>query len=314
MSKSYEIISLIGEGNFGKIWKAKSKIYGEVAIKIVDIEKSEKIFAGAIDNEVNILKKLANSGHHNNVLFYYDSYIDGNLLYIITEYIDGIMFKDYIKNSSNTNDEFWFLVKQLVEGLYFIHSNGVAHRDIKPHNIIINRNSLNIKYIDFGLACDISSCYGNPGTILFYPPEYFQTRMAIINNEPVPNLKLTREMVVERGQLHDIWSLGVTIHQLFYGLWNLPFKVLPRLSWSIDEDNDQFCPPCFNKDNFLTLDVRSLRTDLDTQYGYIYYLNYVGPPQTDRKINFLLEMMLTNSLESRADIYEVTDYLDSIFI
>src|SRR5205807_9698403 len=106
------------------------------------------------------------------------------------------------------------LILELVEGLRQIHKHQVIHRDIKPENIMVNLNSFEIKYIDFGTSCHEKDCLnvGFGGTLKYVAPE-------IIKNE---KHTYTFEQLLKT----DYWSLGMTLWQLIeiyhpYNIWKL---------------------------------------------------------------------------------------------
>jgi len=89
----------------------------------------------------------------------------------------------------------------IIQGLKLLHRNGIAHRDIKPDNIMVDPTSLDIKYIDFGLACRMESCYSTMvgGTPFYMAPELFL--------DQVPDTLETWFKV-------DYWALGATLMEI----------------------------------------------------------------------------------------------------
>jgi serine/threonine protein kinase len=97
------------------------------------------------------------------------------------------------------------IIKNLIQGLIQIHAQDIVHRDIKPENIMISKNELTVKYIDFGLGCHIEkSCEHASQTV--GTPDYMAYDIWYQNMNFLQNLKT-----------HDIWALGCTIFTLLTG-------------------------------------------------------------------------------------------------
>ena len=155
----FEVLQLLGEGAFGKVLKVSSLINHKIyAMKLLDLkenenenmdkEEKEKYFI----SEIELLKKL----NHPNIVKYYKSFRENDMLYIIMEYFDNGDLGDYIKvlkNEENKNkkEEIWNIFYQCISGLNYLHSSGVVHRDIKPANIFMTKNKI-IKIGDFGVS------------------------------------------------------------------------------------------------------------------------------------------------------------------
>ena len=147
-----EIIGLIGQGTFGQVFKGRLKQTGEiVAIKRVLQDKKYK------NREVEIVN-LLNSDFVMKVHATYMTY-EGNqeYLHILMTHYDSDLF-DFIKYHEKkpiSPLDFKIITYQIFRGLMYIHSKGICHRDIKPHNILLkNKNAV---ICDFGSAKIIKS-------------------------------------------------------------------------------------------------------------------------------------------------------------
>ena len=203
LSGRYEIIEQVGVGGMSYVYKAydtkKKKI---VAIKMLREEL-------AIDDEfVNKFKSEALACidiKHNNVIGAYDVVDEGNMHYIVMEYVDGTTLNKYIKNKGKlTNEETVNISLQVAKGIQAAHKKGIIHRDIKPQNIVINDKNI-VKITDFGIARAITSTTKNIsviGTVHYISPEQ------------VRNTKVDFRS--------DIYSFGCTMYEMITGV--VPFE------------------------------------------------------------------------------------------
>lgn len=224
----YKLIKEIGRGFFGITFLGvDNKTAKKVAIKVINVKKSTEagVNISMIHDEIETLKFLASNNDKEGAKYlakYYDSftaYLDGEkTVFIVSEYIDGsdlYGYMDLYPQGKIPTNVLWPLFTQLLLGLKYIHDNQYAHRDIKPENILITKSG-HIKYIDFGLACLSkcrydncqNTCKGKCGTVLYTPPEFYQGAY---------NINLNTE------KAHDIWSLGILMHELTFGKNHFPF-------------------------------------------------------------------------------------------
>ena len=146
----YQINEIIGEGMFGKVKLAIHLLTNEkVAIKIFDKgkvkTKKEKEY---IEREIAILKKL----NHYNTIKLYNIIQNDDFIFLIQEYISGKELLHYIESNDNLSEkEICRLYQQIISGIEYMHEMGIAHRDLKLENILLNYKK-DIKIIDFGLS------------------------------------------------------------------------------------------------------------------------------------------------------------------
>ena len=206
--KDYEIMQTLGKGGFGIVYKAKRKSDGKIiALKVMDINTSQKKKINIAKKEVEFLKTLSEPECNLFVICYYGSSYDekdGKFL-IEMEYVNGMNMTDFIKLIGNNKVRYYYLLliaRDIAQGLKYIHSKNIVHRDIKLSNIIIEKDTFIPKIIDFGLSCFVESCKGISGTPNYLPPELLN------DGKTYP--------------ASDMWSLGVT---LFIGAIRIaPFK------------------------------------------------------------------------------------------
>lgn len=150
MGENFQKIEKIGEGTYGVVYKAKDKNTGQVvALKKIRLDtESEGVPSTAI-REISLLKEL----DHINIVRLLDVVHSEKKLYLVFEFLD-MDLKKYMDSAPPSGLPLP-LVKsylwQLLQGIAYCHSHRVLHRDLKPQNLLIDREG-NIKLADFGLA------------------------------------------------------------------------------------------------------------------------------------------------------------------
>jgi len=145
----YKIISQVGEGTFGKVYKAQNTITKlHVALKRIRMESEKDGFPVTAMREIKLLQSL----RHANVVQLYEMMVSNGSVYMVFEYMDhdltGVLSQTQF---SFTDAHLKSLCHQMLAGLAYLHHKGVIHRDIKGSNILIN-NRGELKLADFGLA------------------------------------------------------------------------------------------------------------------------------------------------------------------
>ncbi len=146
----YEIRELIGVGGMANVYHCYDTIDArEVAIKILKDEYLDnEDFIRRFKNESKAIAVL----NHPNIVRVYDVSFGDMIQYIVMEYIDGITLKEYIDMQKVLDwKETVHLTTQILKALQHAHENGIVHRDIKPHNIMLLQDGT-IKVTDFGIA------------------------------------------------------------------------------------------------------------------------------------------------------------------
>ncbi|XP_018573634.1 cyclin-dependent kinase 2-like [Anoplophora glabripennis] len=147
-----------GEGTYGVVYKAKNKLTGKnVALKRIKLEKfynkgdSEGVPATAI-REIALLKGL----RHSSIVELLDVMQSTDKLYLVFEYLD-LDLKRYLDNSRQQMEKELLrsYMKQLTEALAYMHSHRILHRDLKPQNLLVDKEG-HIKLADFGLSRSFS--------------------------------------------------------------------------------------------------------------------------------------------------------------
>src|SRR4051794_26186121 len=138
----YEILSLIGAGGMGEVYKARdTRLDRTVAIKV-----SKEAFSERFEREARAVAAL----NHPNICQLYD--VGPN--YLVMEFVEGAPIAP-----TDTNRKFLDIAVQIADGLAAAHSAGIIHRDLKPDNILITREG-RVKILDFGLAKTLATTSG----------------------------------------------------------------------------------------------------------------------------------------------------------
>uniref|UniRef100_A0A7M4ES03 Death-associated protein kinase 1 n=1 Tax=Crocodylus porosus TaxID=8502 RepID=A0A7M4ES03_CROPO len=205
LDEHYETGEELGSGQFAVVRKCREKSTGhQYAAKFIKKRRTKSSRRGVsredIEREVNILKEI----QHPNVITLHDVYENKTDVILILELVAGGELFDFLaEKESLTEEEATEFLKQILNGVQYLHSLQIAHFDLKPENImLLDRNvpKPRIKIIDFGLAHKID--FGNEFKNIFGTPEFVAPE--IVNYEPL-------------GLEADMWSIGVITYILISG-------------------------------------------------------------------------------------------------
>src|SRR5258708_2490812 len=145
----YKIVSKIGEGGMGEVWRARdTKLGRDVAIKILPAAFSaDKDRLARFEQEA----QAAGALNHPNILVIYHIGTHDGAPYIVSELLEGQELRDRLNNGSIPLRRVIDFAQQIVSGLSAAHEKGIVHRDLKPENLFIT-NDDRVKILDFGLA------------------------------------------------------------------------------------------------------------------------------------------------------------------
>ncbi|CDW87458.1 protein serine threonine kinase [Stylonychia lemnae] len=247
----YQVGEVIGRGACGKVFKGLNFQNGQlVAIKQIKINNVKVEHKKSLQSEINLLKKL----EHPNIVKYIDSIYTEHYLNIILEYVENGSLDSLIKKFGKFPETLVAIyVQQVLQGLDYLHTQVVIHRDIKGANILTTKDGI-VKLADFGVATKLNdteksnSAFGTP---YWMAPEVI-------------------EMSGQVTQACDIWSLGCTVIELLTG--NPPYSNLqpvsamvkivqegmPALPESITDELKDFLNKCFEKDPYRRIDAKGL--------------------------------------------------------
>ncbi|XP_054254183.1 death-associated protein kinase 1 isoform X1 [Indicator indicator] len=205
LEEHYETGEDLGSGQFAVVKKCREKSTGQqFAAKFIKKRRTKSSRRGVsredIEREVSILKEI----RHPNVITLHDVYENKTDVILILELVAGGELFDFLaEKESLTEEEATEFLKQILNGVQYLHSLQIAHFDLKPENImLLDRNvpKPRIKIIDFGLAHKID--FGNEFKNIFGTPEFVAPE--IVNYEPL-------------GLEADMWSIGVITYILLSG-------------------------------------------------------------------------------------------------
>jgi len=201
----YQIIEVLGKGGMGKVYKAiDKKLDEEVALKIIKPEiASDKKTLERFNNELKLARKIA----HKNVGRMYELMEEKGIHFITMEYVPGQDLRGLIRQTGQlTAGTAISIAKQVCDGLTEAHRLGVIHRDLKPQNIMIDKEG-NARIMDFGIARSLKEKGITGAGVMVGTPEYMS-----------PEQVESKEV----DQRSDIYSLGVILYEMVTG--RVPFE------------------------------------------------------------------------------------------
>eukprot|EP00958_Prasinococcus_capsulatus_P019090 scaffold2299_cov359-Prasinococcus_capsulatus_cf.AAC.4 len=243
----------IGKGAYGKVHKGVDLQTGDiVAIKQVSLENIANEDLSSIMLEIDLLKAL----NHKNIVKYLGSFKTKSHLYIILEFVENGALSNSIKPTkfgAFPESLVALYAAQVLEGLAYLHTQGVIHRDIKAANILTTKEGT-VKLADFGVATKLTEADTKAHSVVGSP--YW----------------MAPEVIEMSGvtQASDIWSVGCTVIELltsvppYHDLQHMPalFRIVnddhPPLPPKISASAEDFLHQCFRKDPKLRSDAKQL--------------------------------------------------------
>src|SRR5438045_553523 len=146
---AYEVLSLIGSGGMGEVYRARDpRLARDIAIKVLPAA-----FSGNIDRLLRFEQeaRAAAGLAHPNILAVYDIGTDADAPFIVSELLEGETLRERLKAGPIAVRKAIQLALPIAHGLAAAHEQGITHRDLKPENVFITRDN-RVKILDFGLA------------------------------------------------------------------------------------------------------------------------------------------------------------------
>ena len=234
---NYNIGKEVGRGAFGKVYVGLNNDNNErIAVKEV---KNEQRFKDAAIKEIKILKQLKeNKLEETYVIDFKDNFVFLGIQYLVFEYMDKNLYYYYKKNTISYKNVI-SIFYEVTKGLEYIHSQNIIHCDLKPENIMINKETKKIKIIDFGSAI----YYGTEKKHFYIQSRYYRAPEIVY-------------CISQYTCAIDIWSLGCIIYELLFRKPLFPATDKKDLLYlftnllGIPNDGAYFISPEYNK-NFV---------------------------------------------------------------
>ncbi|XP_053553879.1 serine/threonine-protein kinase PAK 6 [Bombina bombina] len=185
----------IGEGSTGVVCIAREKHSGrQVAVKMMDLRKQQR--RELLFNEVVIMRDY----QHPNVVEMYRSYLVGDELWVLMEFVQGGALTDIVSQTRLNEEQIATISKSVLQALEYLHSQGVIHRDIKSDSILLTLDG-RVKLSDFGFCAQISKDVPKRKSLVGTP--YWMAPEVIMRSS--------------YGTEVDIWSLGIMVIEMVDG-------------------------------------------------------------------------------------------------
>ncbi len=199
----YEVISELGQGAMGVVYKARDPLIDRVvAIKTINLglaQEEKEEYEARFYQEARAAGRL----NHPNIVTIYDVGKSGDIAYIAMEFLQGCELRDLLREKGRLPvNQVLDIVAQVASGLAYAHEHDIVHRDIKPSNIMVIRDG-HVKITDFGIARMASSAVRTQTGMVLGSPKYMSPEQVL------------GKLIDQRS---DIFSLGVMLYEMLTGV------------------------------------------------------------------------------------------------
>ncbi|HZO57975.1 MAG TPA: serine/threonine-protein kinase [Bryobacteraceae bacterium] len=207
----YQIVTLIGEGGMGKVYRAVDTRLGRtVAIKI-----SAEEFSSRFEREARTISAL----NHPHICTLFDiGSLPSGAGYMVTELVEGETLREWLKHSTDVEHRIR-IARQILDALRAAHGVGIIHRDLKPANIVVRFDGY-VKVLDFGLARRIATASA------FNAEETVTTDVSAPGQltGTVPYMSPEQILGQEVDERSDLFAFGIILHEMLTGQHPWPHK------------------------------------------------------------------------------------------
>jgi eukaryotic-like serine/threonine-protein kinase len=202
----YEILSPIGFGGMGEVYKARDTRLGrEVAVKVLPPHAADSAEALArFEREAQAVAALS----HPHILAIHDFGRDGGVAYCVTELLEGETLRERLEASAIPPRKAVDYTQQIARGLAAAHDRGIVHRDLKPDNVFLTRDGI-VKILDFGLARQDLRTGSSSG------PRSLTASGTVVGTPGYMSPEQIRGKAVDARS--DLFALGVILYEMLTG-------------------------------------------------------------------------------------------------
>jgi serine/threonine protein kinase len=205
-----DVLSLIGRGGMGVVYKARQRsLHRHVALKLLAPERAgDPMFARRFASEARSLAAL----NHPHIVGVHDFGEAGGYFYLLMEFVDGVNLRQLMESRRLSPDEALEIIAPVCEALQAAHDRGIVHRDVKPENLLIDRNGT-VKIADFGIARMMDE--PNTEGIAEATPDHLAVHTLAAGT---PDYAAPEQRVLAACDHRvDIYSLGVVLYEIITG-------------------------------------------------------------------------------------------------
>ena len=228
----YEIKRRIGRGAMGVVYEAFDPfVQRTVAIKVahspedIDAATRQKL-REAFFAEVYSAGRM----HHPSVVSVYDAGQEGDLNYIVMEFIDGLTLQEYVTGGKSlTPSQVVDIIYQCAKGLDYVHREGIIHRDLKPGNIMLSNDGevkimdFSIAHVDVGMEAHDTEVQGSP---MYMPPEQLSEEKRLVAQSDIYSLGAVMYALLAKKPPYKASNL----ESLIYKISNIDPQAISELS------------------------------------------------------------------------------------
>ena len=208
---AYEIVSLLGAGGMGEVYRARdSRLGRDVAIKVLPAAvASDPERLARFEQEARATAAL----NHPNILAVHDIGTTDGVTFVVSELLEGETLRDTLTHGAPATRLTIGYAVQMAHGLAAAHEKGIVHRDLKPENVFVTRDG-RVKILDFGLAKLVESAPVLSGTLMPTTPMGTAAGMIVgtvgyMAPEQVRGVKIDHRA--------DIFAFGAIVYELLTG-------------------------------------------------------------------------------------------------